>query len=173
MELVFTKIKSPEHIVQSLQSHLEAKNVMFVEQNKYFLSELLHIYVSSVFTACWEHSANEKLWTCGSEFWSSSAVLAVMMMHAMFKRNLGFVRQYKQFKVGVSVTHPEWCMGLIPLSVYWCVCWVCSHRDYPQSPFPGFVPPLKPSLSLPSSCECVTVVTVQRLWEIQIYALFF
>lgn len=43
-----------------------------------------------------------------------------------------------------------------------------QHRDYPQSPFPGFGPLLKPSLSLPSLCVCVTVVTIQQPWEIQI-----
>lgn len=47
-----------------------------------------------------------------------------------------------------------------------------QHRDYPQSPFPVFVPPLKPSLSLLSLCVCVcvTVVTIQQLLEIQIHS---
>lgn len=43
-----------------------------------------------------------------------------------------------------------------------------QHRDYRKSPFPGVVPPLKPSLS-PSIFVCVTVVTVQQPWEMQIY----
>lgn len=43
-----------------------------------------------------------------------------------------------------------------------------QHRDYPKSPFPGVVPPLKPSF-FPSIFVCVTVVTVQQLWEMQIY----
>lgn len=49
-----------------------------------------------------------------------------------------------------------------------------QHRDYPQSPFPVFVPPLKPSLSLCHCvCYCSNNSTILGNPESQFFRLFF